>query len=142
MGARQQLRGQPEARGDGERVALAGTVVEEPERRGQGGAVELHGRVAGAGVGARERLQWLEVGGGHHQGSACLEVLQDGLGERRALVGVGPRPELVEQHERALVGGRQDLADLRDEGRERREMVGDTLIVPDDGEHPVEDGKP
>ena len=52
-----------------------------------------------------------------------------------------PRAELVQEHERALVGALEDLTRLLDERREGREVLGHGLIVADDREHVVEHGQ-
>ena len=87
----------PSRRGDGECVALAGDVVAQSERRRQGGRVELHRGVARAGLAGGERAERLEVGGGHHQRAAIGQRLEDRLGQRGALVGIGAGAQLVER---------------------------------------------
>ena len=142
MGAIDQAVREPEAGGDREGVTLAGAVIEEAEGGGEPLAVELYRGVARSGVGAGERFQRLEVGRGHDEGAAALEVLEDRLGERRSLVGVGAGSQLVQEHQRAVVHLGQDLLHLLHEGRERREVLRHALIVADHGEEPREDGEP
>ena len=123
-----------EAGGDREGVALPRVVVDQTERRGESFAIELDRRVASARVRAGERLQRLEVGRGHHQCPASLEGLEDGLRQRRPFVRIRARAELVQEHEGVVVHVLEHVAHLADEGRERREILGDALLVPDHGD--------
>ena len=137
---RDQLGVEAEARGDRQRVALAGLVVAQPEGRRQRRGVELDRGVTRARMGGRERLERLEVGRRDHERTTAGQLLEDRLRERRALVRIRPGAELVQEHQRALVGRVEDLADLLDEGREGREVLGDRLVVADDREDVVEHG--
>ena len=141
MGALDQLRRQAEPRADGERVALPGPIVDEAERRREPLAVELDRGVARARVGGGEALERLEVRRGDAERAALGQLLEHRLGERRAVVGIGAGAELVEEHERALVHLLEHLAELLDEGGERREVLGHALVVADDGEDLREDGQ-
>src|SRR5438128_2672946 len=98
-------------------------------------------RRLGAGAGRREGLERLEVGRGDHERAPLGQLLEDRLGEGRAFVRIGSRAELVQEHERALVGRFEDLARLLDERRERGEVLGDGLVIPDDREDVVEHGQ-
>src|SRR5207244_6950153 len=99
---------------------------------GQRRRVELDRGVARAGVRGGEGLERLEVGRRDHERAPLGELLEDRLGERGPLVRVGPRAQLVEEHERALAGLVEDLADLLHECREGREVLRDRLVVADD----------
>ena len=91
---------QPESLRDRERLAAARQADREPVGRGQRFEVELDRGVAGAvgrmGVGLELRV----VGRRRDQGSGPDEVVEQRLGERRALGRVGARAELVEQDQR------------------------------------------
>ena len=134
--------GQAQAGADGERVALARAIVDEPEGGGEPLRIELHRRVAGPGMRGGEALERLEMGGGHDHRAALGQGLQHRLGQRGAVVGIGARAQLVEQHERAGVHALENLAELLDEGGERREVLRHALLVTDDGEALREDGQP
>ena len=82
------------------------------------------------------------MGGGHDQRAALGEGLEDRPGQRRALVGIGPGAELVDEHQRAGVGLGQHLADLLHERRERRQILGDRLLVADDRVQRLEHRQP
>ncbi len=134
--------GQAQPGADGERVALARAVVDEPEGGREPLGIELHRGVAGPRVRGGEAFQRLEVGGGHHHRAALGQVLQHRLGQGGPVVGVGARAQLVEQHEGARVHPLEDLAELLDEGGERREVLRHALLVAHDGEALGEDGQP
>ncbi len=77
--------------------------------------------------------------GGHRHGCARRdEVLEDGRGERGALVRVGPGCDLVEQHHRARARRRhvaREAGGMRAEGGERS---GEGLLVSDVREDGIE----
>ncbi len=129
-----QARRQAEPRPDGEGIALPRPVVYHPECRLQPLAVELHRGVARPRMGGREAFEGLEVGGGRAEGAALAELLQHGLGQRGAVVGVRARAQLVQQYEGFRVHVLEHLAELLDEGGEGREVLRHALVVPDDGE--------
>ena len=111
-----QARRQAEPRPDGEGIALPGPVVHHPERRLEPVAVELYRGVAGPRMGGGEALERLEVGGGRAEGAARGQLLQHGLGQRGAVVGVGARAQLVQKHEGLRVHVLDHLTKLLDEG--------------------------
>ena len=61
---------------------------------------------------------------------------------RGALVRIGAGGRLVEEHERARAGGREDRDQAPDVGGEGEQALGDRLVVADVGEHPVEHRQP
>ena len=138
LGAQDQRPRQSEPGGDRQRPRLTGAVVDQPERRSERGGVELDRGIARARLRGGERAEGLEVRGGDDQRATIREHFEDRPRQRRALVGIGARAELIEQDERALIGLGEHLADLLDERGERREVLGDRLIVADDGEDPFE----
>ena len=75
------------------------------------------------------------MGGRERDGTAPRECLEDRGGERAPLSGVGTAPDLVEQHQRARPGVRQDVSQRGHVRREGREAGGDRLAVTDVGEH-------
>ena len=75
---------------------------------------------------------------GQHQGALLDQPLDDGLREAGALVGVGARRRLVQQHQRARPGRLHDRHQAPHVRRERGQALGDGLIVADVREHPVE----
>ena len=85
-------------------------------------------------MGGGEALERLEVGGGRAEGAARAQLLQHGLGQRGAVVGVGARAQLVQKHEGLRVHVLDHLTELLDEGGEGREVLRHALVVPDDGE--------
>ena len=92
---------EPEPLGDRERLAAAGQPDREPVRRRERLQVELDRRVPGAvgrvGVG----LELGVVGRGRDERAGPDEVVEERLGQRRALGRVGAGAQLVEQDERA-----------------------------------------
>ena len=78
---------------------------------------------------------------GRHHRAALGERLEDGLGQRGSVVGVGARAQFVEQHERAAIHPLQHVAELLDERGEGREVLGHALVVAHDGEDLGEDGQ-
>ena len=65
-----------------------------------------------------ERLELPVVGGGDGEAADAQEILEDGLGEGRALCGVGAGAELVEEDEGTGRGGTQDGDDVAHVGAE------------------------
>ena len=93
--------GQPEPLGDRERLRAARQADREPVRGRQRLEVELHRCVA-----RRRRLVGVDldlgvVGRRGDQRARADEVVEQRLGQRRALGGVGAGAQLVEQDERA-----------------------------------------
>ena len=69
-------------------------------------------------------------------------MVEQGLGERRALGRVGPRAQLVEQDEGARASRLDDPDDRAEVTREGRERLGDRLLVADIGEEVAPDREP
>ena len=126
--------GQPEPLGDREGLAAARQADPEVIGRRERLEVELDGRVPDVGGRVGVDLQLGVVGRRGHQGAGAQEVVEQGLGQGRALRRVGPRPELVEQDERRGAGGRRDPHDRAQVAGEGGEALGDALLVPDVGE--------
>ena len=96
--------GKPEPLGDREGLAAAGQADREAIGRRQRLDVELDGGVARAGRRVGVGLELGVVGRGRDDGPGPDEVVEQRLGEGRALGRIGPRTELVEQDERARAG--------------------------------------
>lgn len=125
--------GKAEPGGDEERVGLARDAHDEPEGRRQRAHVELHGGVHEAVGLAGVDLQVGEVRGDDGDGAGFVEVVQEAHAERAALGGVGARAELVEEHQGAFAGVREDAQDLGDVAREGGQVLRDALLVADVG---------
>ena len=69
-------------------------------------------------------------------------MVEERLGERRALGRVGPGAELIEQDQRVRAGRLDDPGDRPEMARERREALGHRLFVADIGEDVLEDRQP
>ena len=124
---------EPEPRGDGERVALAGAVVDEAEGGRERGGVELDGGVARARMRAREgraaaRGAWWPRRARRASASssriACASAAPSS--------GSVPAPSSSRSTSELRVGLVQHLADLLDEGREGGEVLRHRLVVADD----------
>lgn len=139
LGARDEPWWQSEPGGDGQRPALAWTVVDEAEGRRQGDGVEFHRGVPRAWMGGGKTPQRLQMGGRDNEGTALGQLFEDRLRQRRPLVGIRAGTQLVEQNEGAAVGLVEHLPDLLHERRERRQILGHRLVVADDGVEPRED---
>ena len=133
MGVRtsQDIAVQTETLRDRERVRRAGKAQPETERGAQGRAVELHARVAHSRRVERERLELRVMRRRRDQDPARQEGLEDRHRERRALIGVGPGADLVEQRQVSWLGVGEGGDDVPQVRRERRQRLGDRLLVPD-----------
>ena len=90
----------------------------------------------------RVRLELRVVRGRGDERAGLDEVVEQRLRERRALGRVRARTELVEQHERPRPGGIDDPDDRAHVARERRQRLGDRLLVADVGEDVAEHRQP
>ena len=79
------------------------------------------------------------MGGGGHQSSDPPGGLDDGGGQGRTLHRVGARPQLVEQDQGPVVRLLQNAHDVGHVGGEGRQGLGDGLLIPNVGQHPVKD---
>ena len=133
---------EPEPLGDREGLAPAGQPDGQAVGRRQRLEVELDRGVAclrrGVGIG----LELGVVGRRRDQGARPDEVVEKGLGQRRALGRVGPGAQLVEQDERAGPGRLDDPGDRAQVAGERRQRLGDRLLVADVGEDVAPDRQP
>ena len=142
FGAAEHARIQAEARRDGERVRCAGEADVDAICGAKRLGIELDARVHHARRGQRERLELGIVGRRRDQDATREQRLEHGHRERRSLIGIGTRAELVEQRDVALLGLRErrdHVAQVRGEGRE---ALRDRLLVPDVGEDPLDDRHP
>ncbi len=133
---------EPETRRHLQRVRGAGAPDGQRERRRERGGVEPDRRVLGALVACRPLLELGVVGRHERLCATRLQRLEQRLRERRALDRVGARRDLVEQHERARPGDRDDRGDRPQVARERREAARDRLLVADVREDLLEHGQP
>src|SRR5258706_241156 len=131
---------EPEARGDREGVRRAGQTDVHPIRGTESLGIELDTGVHHAGRAERECLQLGVVRRRGDEDAAREERLEHGHRQGRALIGVCPSAELVEEREVALLRLRQrgdHVAEMRAEGRK---ALRDRLFVADVCEHPLHDG--
>ena len=130
-----------EPRGRLQRVRDAGPPERDPVVRRVRLRVERRRGVDGVVARARPFLQLRVVRRHDRQPRLVREPLDERLRERRALLGVGAGGDLVDEHERAVGRGVEDLDEVRDVAGEGREAHLDRLAVADVGEHLVEDGQ-
>ncbi len=107
-----------------------------------GGLVVLHRGVVHGVAGAGCQGNCREVRGHDRQAAPPRQLLDQRAAQGRALEGVGAGAELVEQHQRLLVGLAQQTGGCRHRGREGGEVGGDVLLVADVGPQPAEGRKP
>ena len=103
LSALDQSRWQPKARGDGQGVALPGTVVDDAKRGRQRRDVELDRGVASPGMvlaNAFSGSRWVVAMTRHPLG----QLLEDRLGQGGPLVGVRACAQLVQDDQRARIG--------------------------------------
>ena len=136
------LLGQAEPLGDRERLAPAGQPDRQAVGRRQRLEVEFDRGVARAGRGVGVGLELGVVRRRRDQRAGPDEVVEQRLGERRALGRVGPGAELVEQDERPGPGRLDDPDDRAQVTRERRQRLRDRLLVTDVGEDVAPDREP
>ena len=133
---------EPEPLGDGEGLAAAGQPDGQAVGRRQRLEVELDRGVAclrrRVGIG----LQLGVVGRRRDQGARPDEVVEKRLRQRRALGRVGAGAQLVEQDQRAGSGRLDDPGDRAQVAGERRQRLGDRLLVADVGEDVAPDRQP
>ena len=134
--------GQAEPLGDRERLAAAGQADRQAVGRRQRLEVELDRGVARARRRVRVRLELGVVGRGRDERAGPDEMVEQRLGQRRALGRVRPGAELVEQDERARSGRLDDPDDRAQVAREGRQRLGDRLLVADVGEDVAPDRQP
>ena len=128
--------------GDRERLAAARQPDRQAVRRRERLEVELDRGVPRAAGRVGVGLQLGVVGRRGDERAGPDEVVEERLGERRALGRVGAGAELVEQDERARPRRLDDPDDRAQMARERREALGDRLLVADVGEDVAEDRQP
>ncbi len=134
--------GQPEPLGDREGLAAARQADRQAVGRRQRLEVELDGGVARPGRRVGVGLELRVVGRRRDQRAGPDEVVEQRLGERRALGRIRPGAELVEQDERPGSGRLDDPDDRAEVPGERRQRLGDRLLVTDVGEHVAPDRQP
>ena len=134
--------GQAQPLGDREGLAAARQPDRQPVGRRQRLEVELDRRVAGPGRRVRVGLQLGVVGRRRHERAGPDEMVEERLGERRALGRVRPGAQLVEQHERPGPGRLDDPDDRAQVPGEGRERLRDRLLVADVGEDVAPDREP
>ena len=141
-GIRDDRRRQAEPLGNRERLAPAGQPDPEAIRGAERLQVELDGGIADAGRRVGVHLELRVVGRRRDEGARAQEVVEERLGQRGALGGVGAGAQLVEQDERVRTGGLRDPDDRAEVPGERRERLRHGLLVADVGEDVPEDGQP
>ena len=141
-GAGDDLRRETEPLADRQRVARPGMPVLQPERRLEPLGVERDRRVLEPRLHLGEDLEGLEVRRDDDARPSVEQRLEERGAERRALDRIGARAELVEEDERPGPGDVEDLPHLADERRERREVLGQALLVADHRQHLVRERHP
>ena len=132
-------RRQAQPLGDREGLAAAGQADRQLVRGRQRLEVELHRGVAGPGRRVGVGLELGVVGRRGDDRAGPDEVVEQRLGEGRALGRVRAGAELVEQDEGARPGRLDDRRDAPQVAGERRERLRDRLLVADVGEHVAPD---
>ena len=107
-----QLIGEAKPAGDDERVALPGEPLDQRERRGEGLGVEPHRRRLYPRMAEREVLERGKMGRNEDEPSLLEEGFYYRHPERCPLLGIGPRPELVEEDEGVRIGLGEDRHDV------------------------------
>ena len=128
--------------GDREGLALAGEADRQPIGRPQGADVELDGGIRHAGVLGGEGLQLGVVRRRRDHRAGVEQPADDRHGQGGALGRIGAGADLVEQDERGRTGIGHEAHDVAQVARERRERLGDALLVADVGHDPPEDRQP
>ena len=127
-------RRQAEALADREGVARTRVPVLEPERRLEPLGVEGDRRIHEAGIDLSEDLERFEVRRDHDAGAAVEQRLDERRAERRPLGRVRAGAQLVQEDQGAGARRVEDLPRLAHERGERREVLGEALLVADHGE--------
>ncbi len=122
-------------------LACAHLVVGEGEEGLAGLGGEEHGGRARLVAGEGVALEGRKVRGCEHVGALFDEFVEQGLGEGRALRRICARAELVEQHEAVVAEVPPGLGQVVDLGREGRDVVGQALLVADEGVDAAEPGQ-
>ncbi len=135
------LLGKAKQPGDGESVALSGNAHREPECGTQRLVVELHPGIHEPGSGEGDFLESIEMGGDHGKNALAGQLLEEPVGKRRTLAGVGSRTDFVDQYKGlSLRGPGVDLLEARQVGRECRKVGFDALGLAYIGQDLVENG--
>ena len=138
-GSVEDFRWHAQALGDRQGVGPSGSADHQPIGRRERLDVELDARVLDARHGLGVALQLGIVRRGDDVGAAFAQEIEQRPSDRRALLWVGARAELVEQDQRAAVGFAQHSHNARDVARKRGEALLQALLVADVGLHPLED---
>ncbi len=133
--------GEAEPARDREAVAPARPALHEPVGRLHALRVELQRGVDDAAALGVEPLQVAEVRRDERRRPAPDELLDHGSRERGPLGRIGARAHLVDEDEGIRVRGLDQVGEVGEVGRERREAPRDRLLVPDVGEEAGEDGE-
>ena len=104
--------------------------------------VELHRRAPGAIALERRGRQRRQMGGQQSQPPLVQQHLEQGDRQGRALLRVGPRAQLVDQHQTAGPGRLPDLPQPLQPAAEGRAVAQEVLLVADRRRHPVEHRQP
>ena len=132
-------RRQAEALGHLEGEAAAGRAHRQAVRGLVGVGPVAEGGAGDAGRRLGVRLHEAVVRRRDDRRARAAEVLDDRDAEGAAFGRVGAGADLVEEHERGPREGARHLDDGGEVRRERREVLGDRLLVADVGEHASED---
>ena len=137
-GSGDNLFGQAEALGNGQRVGDPRQADDQAVGGAQGLNVKFHAGVDDARTLEGVGFQFGVVGGDEGSDAPVKQMGQDGTGEGRAFLRVGAGAEFVEQDERLGVGFFQDADDVGDVAGEGGEGLFDGLFVADVGKNVLE----
>ena len=135
------FRVQPEAGGDGDGVGTAGQSNRQLESRAESLHVKFHRGVDDTFRIMREIFQFGVMGGDQGGDAAREQVREDGACQRRALLRIGARAQLVEDDQRAGIRFFQDADDVGDVTAEGAERLLDGLLVADVGVDRLEEAE-
>ena len=133
---------QPQSLGDGEGMARAREADLQVVGRAERLEVEFDRGIARRGHVVRVCLELGVVRRRRDEGAGSDEVVEERLRQRGSFRRVGARAQLVEQDQAVRPGRLDDAHDRAHVARERRERLGDRLLVADVGEDVAEDGQP
>ena len=138
LGARDDFAVEPHAARERERERLAGRADVELIRRLVRLGIEAHAGVRDVRVIGAEQLELRGVRGRDDARAAFEETFQHGDRQRGAGVGLGAAADLVDEDQRAIVGGVDDLRQPPQVRRERGRVLCDRLFVADVGADALE----
>ncbi len=141
VGAVEPGAGKPEAPRQRQRLARARRAGRQPVGRAAGAGVELHGGADGSLGLERRRRELRQMGGDEEEAAALDERFEERDRQRRALLGIGARAQLVEQDQGVGTGGVPRLAEPQQPAAEGGAVGQQILIVAHGGDQSREKGQ-